>query len=104
MLSGIKLDFGHGHTFDKSAVRRTEVSEEHRLIRDRDFAVVDGEGRMIDGEIIFLGAPDTIKARLERDFPRLRSTWIDQKTVVHVRQLTTDAIRLTQLREGCPRK
>ena len=77
MLAVMKLENIHGHTLDESPVGRTEVSDCDRRVCHRDFAMMGGDRRMVDDEIVALAAPYPVESGLEFDLPGLRRSWID---------------------------
>lgn len=78
MLPGFQGELRDWSAFHKSAVRGAKVFKHYRMIRDRDFAMMRGDGRMIDGEIVLLAASDAIYARLKFNFPGLRSARVNE--------------------------
>ena len=78
MLPGFQGKFRNRSALHKSAVRGAKVFEHYRMIRDRDLAMMRGDGRMIDGEIVLFAASDAIYARLKFNFPGLRSARVNE--------------------------
>ena len=77
MLAVVKLKHVHRHAFDKCAIRRAEIANAHRGISDRDFAMMRGDGRMIDDEIIALAATNPVESGFEINLPSLRCAGVD---------------------------
>ena len=77
MLTVVKLKYIHRHSFDKCSIRRTEITNAHGGIRDRDFTMMRGDGRVIDDEIIALATTDPVESGFEINLPSLRCAGVD---------------------------
>ena len=77
MLAVVQLKHVHRHAFDKCSIRRAEIANAHRGIRHRDFAMMRGNRRMIDDEIIALAATNPVESGFEINLPSLRCAGVD---------------------------
>ena len=98
MLAVVQLEYAHRHTLDECPVGRTQIAKGDRRVRHRDLAMMRGDGRVIDREVIALAAPDAIQAGLEFDLPSLGRSRIDEKAIVHG---LNSVERTTTVYRGC---